>query len=412
MATTTNRGYPLPVPENYVSADVLLLIQATELIDADIASILASLGTKANALHGHSIGDIVGLATALSGKAAVDHIHSLDDLSDVSGAGAAPNNFVLVKSGGQWSPQPASSLAGAHTHAISDITNLQAALDSKITAAQIAGLGLKGSPVDADSVVLVDSADSNALKRITWASIKAALKTYFDTLYTAAGFGVQTGTIHEYAGDTAPTGYYLCFGQEANRTTDAALFAIIGTKFGPGDGTTTFNLPDRRGRTGVGRDDMGGTAANRLGATLTGTRGSTANGIVTGLSSTVGLSVGMLAFGTGIAAGATILSIDSATQVTLSANHSATGSGSIRFAVVDGATVGAVGGAATHKLTVGQMPAHAHNAGTVISGRNTSTGGGEQIVYSGSSNPTSSTGGDQAHPIMQPSIVMNYIIKR
>jgi microcystin-dependent protein len=62
----------------------------------------------------------------------------------------------------------------------------------------------------------------------------------------------------------APTGYLLCFGQAVSRTTYAALFAAIGTAFGAGDGTTTFNLPDFRGRVAVGLDNMGGVAAGRM----------------------------------------------------------------------------------------------------------------------------------------------------
>ena len=53
-------------------------------------------------------------------------------------------------------------------------------------------------------------------------------------------------------------------GQNVSRTTYAALFAALGTIFGVGDGTTTFGLPDLRGRTLFGKDDMGGTAAARL----------------------------------------------------------------------------------------------------------------------------------------------------
>lgn len=66
------------------------------------------------------------------------------------------------------------------------------------------------------------------------------------------------GVILDYAGDTAPENWAFCFGQEFNRVNDAELFAVLGTKFGAGNGTTTFNAPDYRGRVGVGRDNMGG----------------------------------------------------------------------------------------------------------------------------------------------------------
>lgn len=62
------------------------------------------------------------------------------------------------------------------------------------------------------------------------------------------------GVVEEYAGDAPPTGWLLCDGQAVSRTTYAALFAAIGTKFGAGNGSTTFNLPNRKGRVGVGVD--------------------------------------------------------------------------------------------------------------------------------------------------------------
>lgn len=61
------------------------------------------------------------------------------------------------------------------------------------------------------------------------------------------------GTIHDYGGDTAPTGYLMCDGSAVSRTTYAALFAVIGTKFGAGNGSTTFNLPPK-GRIYINRD--------------------------------------------------------------------------------------------------------------------------------------------------------------
>ena len=76
--------------------------------------------------------------------------------------------------------------------------------------------------------------------------------------------GVPAGCVMPYAGATAPDGWLLCHGQAVSRTTYADLFAAIGTAYGPGDGSTTFNVPDLRGRIAAGRDDMGGTDAGRL----------------------------------------------------------------------------------------------------------------------------------------------------
>ena len=76
--------------------------------------------------------------------------------------------------------------------------------------------------------------------------------------------GVPIGTVLDFAGSTAPEGYLLCFGQAISRSAYASLFSVIGTTYGAGDGSTTFNLPDFRGRVGAGRDNMGGTSASRL----------------------------------------------------------------------------------------------------------------------------------------------------
>lgn len=62
----------------------------------------------------------------------------------------------------------------------------------------------------------------------------------------------------------ASTGYLPCDGRAVSRTTYATLFSRIGVAYGPGNGSTTFNLPDLRGRVPAGSDDIGGTRANRL----------------------------------------------------------------------------------------------------------------------------------------------------
>jgi microcystin-dependent protein len=74
---------------------------------------------------------------------------------------------------------------------------------------------------------------------------------------------IVTGSLIAFAGATAPQGYVLCDGRAVSRTTYAALFMTIGTTYGTGDGSTTFNVPDLRGRAVFGADAMGGTAAGR-----------------------------------------------------------------------------------------------------------------------------------------------------
>lgn len=144
------------------------------------------------------------------------------------------------------------------------------------------------------------------------------------------------GVVLPYAGTTAPLGWLLCHGQAVSRTTFASLFGITGTAYGTGDGSTTFNVPDLRGRIPGGKDNMGGSAASRL---------------------------------------------------------TTAGSG------VDGATLGAAGGAQNHTLTNAQLP-------TSVLGT-----GGTTIARGGVVVDLQTVGGGQAHNNTQPTIVLNYIIK-
>jgi len=75
------------------------------------------------------------------------------------------------------------------------------------------------------------------------------------------------GAYLDYSGSSAPSGWLLANGQAVSRTTYADLFTLLSTTYGVGDGSTTFNLPDFRGRVAAGSDTMGTTAASRLTAT-------------------------------------------------------------------------------------------------------------------------------------------------
>ncbi len=83
--------------------------------------------------------------------------------------------------------------------------------------------------------------------------------------------GLPAGIMFDYAGGVVPSGFALCDGTAINRTTYAELFANIGTTWGPGDGSTTFNLPDFRRRAAVG---SGGTGTAVLGNAVGNTGGS------------------------------------------------------------------------------------------------------------------------------------------
>jgi microcystin-dependent protein len=73
------------------------------------------------------------------------------------------------------------------------------------------------------------------------------LKNFLDAL-------IPIGTRWIWTTDSAPTGWLLCQGQAISRSTYSALFAVIGTTYGVGDNSTTFNLPNAKGRVAVGKD--------------------------------------------------------------------------------------------------------------------------------------------------------------
>ena len=73
------------------------------------------------------------------------------------------------------------------------------------------------------------------------------------------------GVIYPFSGTTVPDGFLLCDGSAVSRTTYAELFQVIGTTYGSGDGSTTFNVPDLRGRTAIGASSghaMGSTGGS------------------------------------------------------------------------------------------------------------------------------------------------------
>ena len=81
-----------------------------------------------------------------------------------------------------------------------------------------------------------------------------------------AGGGVPTGSLMDFAGSAEPDGWVFCDGASYDSVADpayAGLYAVIGTTYG-GSGASAFNVPDFRGRVSIGKDNLGGTSANRI----------------------------------------------------------------------------------------------------------------------------------------------------
>lgn len=117
------------------------------------------------------------------------------------------------------------------------------------------------------------------------ASEKADTTYVNSQIVSATEASMPTGAILDFAGATAPTGFLICDGTAVSRTTYADLFAVLSTTYGPGDGATTFDLPDFRGRvsvgagSGVGENASGAAGTAPAGAALTArARGSWAGG--------------------------------------------------------------------------------------------------------------------------------------
>lgn len=111
---------------------------------------------------------------------------------------------------------------------------------------------------------------------IVAATLRGILDDLDDAVYavdTSSAISLPPGMIIPYAGPTEPNGWLFCYGQNVSRTSYSSLFSVIGTTYGVGDGSTTFNLPDLRGRVPIAKDNMGGSSANRVVAVAADTLG-------------------------------------------------------------------------------------------------------------------------------------------
>lgn len=90
-----------------------------------------------------------------------------------------------------------------------------------------------------------------------------ALDTLLDIIQNAIPDAVPSGAVSAFAMETAPSGWLSADGTAVSRATYSNLFSAIGTTYGAGDGTTTFNLPDLRGEFIRGFDDGRGVDSGR-----------------------------------------------------------------------------------------------------------------------------------------------------
>lgn len=203
--------------------------------------------------------------------------------------------------------------------------------------------------------------------------LMAQAKTQFDTL---SGISVQPGAIMYYARTAAPGGWLKSNGAAVSRMTYAALFAEIGTTFGAGDGTTTFNLPDLRGEFIRGLDDGRGVdVARALGSAQAGQvgphthTGTAANGGAHTHTGTAASAGSHTHTGTAASAGG------HSHSVPLSSGSGSTANGAMFSAVVTPGLTATTGtdGAHTHSLTIDSGGSHSHSVAIDSGGAHTHT---------------------------------------
>jgi len=116
-----------------------------------------------------------------------------------------------------------------------------------------------------------------------------ATKYDFDGANLTGIEGIPTATIVPWSDSSVPTGFLECNGQAVSRSTYAALFAIVGTTYGVGDGSSTFNVPDLQDNVPVGKSN------NKALASTGGTNTVTSTGNVGGSTANATLSTAQLA---------------------------------------------------------------------------------------------------------------------
>lgn len=103
--------------------------------------------------------------------------------------------------------------------------------------------------------------------------------TYAKTASDTRAYFVPTGGVLAYGGTSAPAGFLMCDGSAVSRTTYSALFAIIASAHGSGDGSTTFNLPNYQGRFLRGVDGSAGVDPDKASRTAMASGGNTGNNV-------------------------------------------------------------------------------------------------------------------------------------
>ena len=210
-----------------------------------------------------------------------------------------------------------------------------------------------------------------------------------------------TGAVIAFAGSSAPSGWFLCGGQEVAIASYGALYAVIGTTYGSltngsgGAGTTHFRVPDLRGRTVAGIDNMTGSDAGRLDI-------ANSSGVVVG-SQYVTLTGAQS--GVPVHSHVNTLTNNAVTSGAMSANSThghtssyGTSAGVAGTSVHGGRIFAGSAGAYENHIQIGETKdlSHTHSVTS-------------NVTISNVNNTAADAA--SAHSVMQPTMVLNYIIK-
>lgn len=229
-----------------------------------------------------------------------------------------------------------------------------------------------------------------------------------------------TAEVKAYAGSTAPEGYLLCQGQAVSRTTYSALFAVLGTSHGQGDGSTTFNLPDYRGTflrgrvnvstvTGSGTASLNNATFTSHGLNRTGFKVRLSSGTLSGLATATDYFVIVVDSNT-LAFSTTLANAIAGTKVAISGANSAV---IVQYEDPDYAsrtavTIGGNNAGGLGSIQDGDFLSHSHS----YTWNNSSNAGGVTPFTSGGAPTTvrnsTSVGGNETRP---KNSLINYIIK-
>ncbi len=147
--------------------------------------------------------------------------------------------------------------------------------DSAVTSAKIADNSIGSLDILDSSIVSTDLANA----AVTTAKVANNAIDYNQLAAAIQQSLTPVGTIIAYAGDTAPTGWALCNGQTISRSTYSTLYSVIGNRFGYGDNSTTFHVPDFRGQFLRGRDGGAARDPDRASRTAMNTGGATGDAV-------------------------------------------------------------------------------------------------------------------------------------